>query len=120
MLSALVKHRHNNADPASLAADGTYNSLKVLEMIVGTHRYCTTVHIVGDTVIENVAYNINVVTSEGVMNSSLRLTAAESRAHTVNKECTVIIVSAPILEIKINLLCEILAASHSYNTEFSV
>ena len=63
MLSALVEHGHNYADPSCLTAYCADNTLKILEMVVGTHRYGLTVHLVLDTVIENVAYNVNVVTT---------------------------------------------------------
>ena len=46
-----------------LTADCTNNSLEVLKMIIGTHWDRLTVHVVGNTVIKDVTYNINVVTS---------------------------------------------------------
>ena len=113
MLSALVEHRHYNADTASLTANSTDNSLKILKMVVGTHGYGLTVHIILYTVIEDVTYNINVVTSEGMVNSALCLTAAKSGAGRVYEEGSIVVVTTPFLEVKIYLFCEILAALHA-------
>jgi hypothetical protein len=89
-------------------------------MIVRTHRNGVTVHIIGYAVIEDVTDDINVVTSERMMNSSLCLTAAESRAGGVDEEGAVTVMVTPFLKVKVHLACEILASLHTNYTEFSV
>ena len=120
MLSSLVKHRHYNADSARLTAYCTDRSLDILKMIVRTHRNGLTVHIISHAMVEYVRDNVNVVTSQGVMNVALCLSASETRADCIYQKRTLGIVATPFLEIKINLVCEILASLHADNAKLSV
>ena len=78
MLSALVKHRHNNTDSTCLAAYSTNDSFKILKMLIGTHRHGNTVHIICYAVIKYVTNDIYVVSTKRLLDSSLSFTAAES------------------------------------------
>ena len=113
MLSAFIEHRHYNADTASLSAYSTDNALKILEMIVRAHRNRLTVHLVGNAVVKHVANNVNVISSQRLMNGALCFTAAETGARRIDKEGAFGIVATPLLQVGIDLCCKVLTSTHS-------
>jgi hypothetical protein len=70
-------------------------------------------------VIEYVAYNINVITSERLQDCSLSLATAKSGTVNVYEKAAVTIVMSPLLKIGINLRYEILASTHTDYAKFA-
>ena len=84
VLSALIKHGHNNGYSVSFAAYCGNRSFKVGKMLVRTHGNCLTVHIVGHAVVEHIAYNKNIVTANGLVKRAFAFARAESREWGIN------------------------------------
>jgi hypothetical protein len=120
MLTAFIKHGHNNCNAVSLTADSSNDSLEVLIVIVRTHGNFLSEHFILHTVVEAVGNDINVAAAHCCVKKSLCLTGTESGTLSVDNEGLVIIVASPLLKIILYLIYELVATLHSDNAKLTV
>jgi len=120
MLTSAIKHGHNYGNSAGLTADSADNSLKIAIVIVGAHGNGLTVHLVGNTVIEAVNDNVNVVTAHRLTNEAFAFAGTETGAIGFNDEAFIFYVPAPFLKIIINFSGKLLSSLHSYDAKLTV
>ncbi len=90
-LPAFVKIRHNDGDTSCLAAGSGDDSLEVLKMIVRRHVVRKSVHRVGDAVIADIRYDVQIQSPHRVKDLSFCLTASETGSGDGNQEGILII-----------------------------
>ena len=61
MLSSFVEHGHDDGDASCLAADRADGALEVRVVIVGAHHIVLAVHLIGQTVVEHIADDEDIV-----------------------------------------------------------
>ena len=120
VLSAFIKHGHDQSYTTSLTADRAKHTLDILIMIVGTHGYVHTVHFVSNAVIEDVSINVSIVSSQGFVNDRFTFTGAETGTFCVYKIGRSVLLSSETAQITVNLRKEFVASLHADNAEFAI
>ena len=95
VLSSAVKYRCDNVDTVSLTADSLYDTLEVLEVIVGRHTVHSAEQWIFKAVVAKIGNNINIITSYSVLDKSLTVTGRKSGAFILNEKIIIIVACFP-------------------------
>ena len=79
MLSSFVEHGHDDGDASCLAADCADGAFEVRVVIVGAHHIVLAVHLIGQTVVEHIADDEDIVAANGLLDVALRFARTETR-----------------------------------------
>ena len=120
VLPAFIQHRHYNIYSLCLTSERRYHTLKILKMVVRAHGHGLSVHLICDAVVEAVTDNKYVKTSGCMIDKTLCLARAESRALRVYNIGVLIGHSAPLEQIIIHLRGELLASAHGNYSHIAV
>ena len=87
-------------------------------MIIGRHRHVLPVHLIGHAVTERVAEQINVVSAHGIMQNTLRLACAETRAIS-GEQIGWLFFFTPIGQVFVHTAYKIFRSFHTDNAELA-
>ena len=119
MLSALVKHRHYDSNTSCLTAHCGNNTFQILIVVIRTHMIFNSVHFIGNTVIEHVAYDIHVMTSYSFIDNAFSFACTKSRTSYMSNISFCILITSKSSKIFINLSRYAFTAFHTYDTKLA-
>ena len=118
VLSALVKHRHDNGNTSRLALYRADYTFKIGIVVIRAFFMRLAAHFVGNAVVEHIADDIKVKSAHRTVYKSLSLAASEARALGADEEA--LLCTAPLSDVVIDLCGKALAALHADYTKFAV
>ena len=68
MLTAFIKHRHDNCDAVCFATDCRNDTLQIGIVLIRAHRHGLAIHFVGDAVVKHVGHNKDIIAPHGLGN----------------------------------------------------
>ena len=132
VLSAFIKHGHDDRDTAGFAVDGSEDALQVGVVVVRTHGDFHAAHLVSDSIVEGVDEDEQVITADGLLNDGLGFARGETGGTVFDEEGvlrvagdvhTIVLAEGlfpPVDDVFVDLGCEFFCAFHGDDTQFSV
>ena len=78
VLAALIKIWHDYVNSAGFSADGSNDTLHILEMVIRRHEVCVRSDRIGKTVVGHIYHNIDVVTTDRFVDGTLGFAGTET------------------------------------------